>query len=102
MKHLALAVLLAGCASSDMTLLSEFQPTVDGRFAYTASADVMNPDGDPRAEEARIARLEQYLQDHRLCPSGYTLTSRTAILQRKGLLADVKDVYYQGQCVSYD
>lgn len=91
--------LLAACSSIDRANLTEFQPMGDGTFRYEAAAASIGRDpSDPIAEAERMRWLETYLADNTLCPAGYEITDRTAVLTQQGLLGDGYRIYYTGTC----
>ncbi len=97
MKHavviIATAVMLAGCSSWDRSI-THFEPFADGTFRYQAFADRVYPVDSPGAEQDRMGWLGEFLRENSMCPNGFTVTERKAIMKR-GL---VYDVIYYGKC----
>lgn len=93
-----LLVPVLGCAPYDMEVQSQFRPGPNGTFTYKNVADAIYPDEDPQAERDRMVRLEKYLADNGLCPAGYVITSRQAVVRKEGLIGTIKDIHYEGRC----
>ncbi|MEW5727908.1 MAG: hypothetical protein AB1918_08795 [Pseudomonadota bacterium] len=91
-------LLVSACAANDRFRYTEFEPGRDGAFRYRVTADAAYPEDDQDAEGVRLAWLGEYLRDNRLCPGGYDITERKAVLKRKGFVGDVYDVIYYGSC----
>jgi hypothetical protein len=92
-----LLLLVSGCAAADRVTETEFTP-VDGGFRYRAKASASYPEDSLGAEQQRLAWLQQYVGDAKLCPNGYAIIKRTAVLQSRAILADIYDIFYDGRC----
>ena len=95
---LILAAALGGCAEKDRLAATQFKPTGPATFEYDAKADVSYPASSENAETDRMAWLKTYLDDNGLCPKGYEITGRNAVLLRHAILGDVHQIYYTGRC----
>lgn len=94
------AGLCAACATVDRPQMSDFAPTADGGFRFTARADlVFYREDSASAEAERIRWLETWLADNGLCRAGYEITSRRPVV-RSDILGRVFDIHYTGRCRS--
>ena len=53
---------------------------------------------DPVAESWRTGFLENYLEEHHLCPNGYTIAERVPTLVDHAAAGDSYDIRYEGAC----
>jgi hypothetical protein len=91
------AVLLTGCAHYEKLNSTSFTPTATG-FQFRAVANPEHPLDDKVAESWRLGFLENYLEEHHLCPNGYTIADRVPTLGEHAAAGDSYDVRYEGAC----
>jgi hypothetical protein len=96
-RVLFLMILVTGCASLDRYDYTEFEP-LDGGFRYVAISDFVYSLNGANAEAVRMEWLEKYLADNGVCPDGYTLTDRKAVLVNDWVGEGTHKIYYQGEC----
>jgi hypothetical protein len=94
---LLLAALLAGCGHYERLNTTSFSRTPAG-FEFRAVADPEHPLDDPTAEAWRKNFLENYLEEHHLCPNGYSIAERVPTLTDHGAAGDSYDIRYEGAC----
>ena len=71
------------------------QSSVEESFTFSSQAEAVGHDPkDLAAEAARIDDLERHLRANQMCPKGYTITARRAIIQT----GEKDQVDYQGRC----
>lgn len=90
---------LAACdfEAVDRASITDFTITPTG-FTYSAPADMTRPLDTPEGEANRMAMLNAYLADNGLCPAGYRITSRNAVVTVQGALGTGYEVTYTGEC----
>lgn len=88
---------VTGCSSLDKQQTS-FEPMANGSFHYRAFADATYPPTSAEAEEIRMEWLKQYINDNEVCKKGYQITDRKLILKRLGIIENLYDVIYTGNC----
>jgi hypothetical protein len=91
------ASLLTGCAWYARQTTTTFAVTESG-FEYKAIADADHRLDDPEGEKWRLGFLESYLEENHICPAGYTIRKRNAILRQTEPGGDFYDVFYEGRC----
>jgi hypothetical protein len=91
------AGLLAGCAHYEKLNTTSFSQTASG-FEFLAVANPEHPLDDPVAESWRTGFLENDLEEHHLCPSGYTIRERAPTLVDHSAAGDSYDIRYEGAC----
>ena len=89
------AISVAACASAERRSNSDFRFSGES-FEMRAGAP-RGLEGDARAEAIRIDWLEHYLSLNGLCPNGYTITNRTAVLI-SDFLGESHNIFYEGRC----
>lgn len=92
-------LLTSSCSPADRVMATRFAPFDATRFSFIAFADAVYPLDSPEAEAVRIDWLETHLDEHAFCAGGYRIAERKVVIRSKGLLADVADIYYTGECV---
>jgi hypothetical protein len=94
---LGAAAALAGCYPYRWS--TALEPTGPGTYKFNAAASTIDhPADDPSAEAERLALLKDAMVSNNLCPSGYTITDRQALLGGKGLIADAWRITYIVRC----
>lgn len=89
-----LALGLAGCATIDRGVVSDFRPTGPTTFVYRAQAGALDyPAGSPAAEQVRMDWLRTWLTDNAMCPGGYEITKRQEVAIGFGAR-----IHYTGRC----
>ena len=92
-------MLASGCSEFDRTAVTSLQPIKcnDGYscFIYRSFADTIYPLQSIKAEQTRIKWLEKWLRDNGYENKEYEITSRDAIMRKKGLLGSIYDIYYE-------
>jgi hypothetical protein len=91
------AGLLAGCGHYEKLNTTSFTQTPSG-FEFLAVANPEHPLDDPVAESWRTGFLENYLEEHHLCPTGYTIAERVPTLVDHAAAGDSYDIRYEGAC----
>jgi hypothetical protein len=99
MRHLIIAAaLLTGCATMDRPVMSHFEPLAGDTFRYVAKTDRLAYREDSAdAEAERMRWLQTYLNDNKLCPSGYEITSRKPVVTAD-TFARAHTIFYAGRC----
>jgi len=95
----AFTVVVAACAgprhvAQDDQLVYRSQGA--GRFEFIARVTSEEPEWSPRAESDRRTRIQWYIQDHKLCPTGYIIERRAAVSVYPQL--GESDIFYGGRC----
>lgn len=92
--------LLAACETTPQdTGVDQQSPQQDlgATFGFSIRADALGPSAaDPIEEAARLKELERQLRGNRMCPNGYVVISRRAIIQ----IGEKDQVEYQGRCAT--
>lgn len=95
----AVVAAVAGCSSFNRMMITRFEPIraePDAQiFKYTVPADAAYPLDSERAERTRIEWLETWLKDNGYSPVDYEITSRQAVLRKRGVIGDAYDIYYE-------
>jgi len=85
---------VAGCATLDRPLVTDFRPVTDSIFEYRAQASALEyPADSPAAEEVRMQWLRTWLDDNAMCPAGYEITDRREVKVGFGAR-----IWYRGRC----
>jgi hypothetical protein len=92
-----IAALLAGCAHYDKLNTTSFSQTASG-FEFRAAANPEHPLDDKAAEAWRMNLLENYLEEHHLCPNGYNIAERVPTLGEQSAAGNSYDIRYTGSC----
>jgi hypothetical protein len=100
---LAALAALAGCIS-ERANMSRFEPYDNdaGRQMFRLQADtasLMHPEASPDAEAMRIRWIEEYLRLNKLCPQGYVILDRQAVVRAETWAGPSHTITYTGACV---
>jgi hypothetical protein len=97
---LALMAALAGCTGLDRSELSRFYPVASDEFEYLATTNLFYAARDDGwAEGERLHWLGTFVSRYGLCPKGYEIESRRAIVRYQSPLGyPVDDIVYRGHC----
>jgi hypothetical protein len=89
-----------GCAGLERAEVSSFYPRGFDAFEFRAATNFFyGPEPDSWAEEVRLQWLANDIENYAMCPRGYEVTSRQAILRYESPLAyPVGDIEYRGRC----
>lgn len=103
-KLLTLAIVLAGCSTTidavERTKKSEFLPSGDRTsFTFVAEA-VATGETNENAEAPLRHWLEEWLQEKRMCTSGYTITTVDRMKTFSASEEGTYRVIMQGRCNS--
>ncbi len=92
---------LAGCTGLDRSELARFYPVAPGEFEYWAATDLFyGARDDGLAEGERLRWLGTFVSRYALCPNGYEVTSRQAVVRYQSPLGyPVDDIVYRGRCL---
>jgi hypothetical protein len=96
--------LLSGCASFDRLGMSSFEPftsnTGQEMFRFRAdTTSVSYPTNTAEGEAVRIGWLEEYLKLNNMCPQGYEIIERKAVVRAETFAGPAHTIYYIGRCV---
>lgn len=98
---LGIALILCGCANIDRTKVTQLEPykSSDGQqyFRYLAYAGSTYPADTKEAEDQRMAWLDIWLSENKLCKSGFAITDRNVVIANAWPY-DRTIIYYTGQC----
>jgi hypothetical protein len=89
--------LLAGCGHYEKLNTTSFSQTATG-FEYRSIANPEHPLDDQAAEGWRMNYLENYLEEHHLCPNGYIIDERVPTLTDHTAAGDTYGIRYEGAC----
>jgi hypothetical protein len=98
MIAVAAGLALSACSNYEKIKTTTFEPSGSRDFTFKAIADAGSPIDSSEAEKQRLAWLEEYLAQNRFCQKGYSIRERRPVLKSKGLIGDIYDVYYYGNC----
>ena len=97
---LALLLAVVGCTGLDRAERSQFYRTSPFEFEYRTTTDLFrDPTPVSWAESERLNWLDAFLERYAMCPSGYELVSRQAVVRYQAPLGfPVDDIVYRGHC----
>jgi hypothetical protein len=73
-----------------------YRPLGRDHFEFVFRTSVETPEWSPRAEADRRTLIDWYVKDNKVCPSGYVVDHRAAVLVYPPL--QEYDVFYRGRC----
>jgi hypothetical protein len=88
---------LGSCAFGDGSEPTKFERLPNNEFKFETAEDT-EAATEEEAEAERIARLEQYLADHGLCPNGYVVKERFPIVAEDDPVGQAHNIVYRGAC----
>jgi hypothetical protein len=97
---LVLLLAVVGCTGLDRAERSQFYQTSPFEFEYRTTTDFFrDPAPVSWAESERLNWLDAFLDRYAMCPSGYELVSRRAVVRYQAPLGyPVDDIVYRGRC----